>query len=750
MSRNPSKHLAYHESAKRTFQEKYEYIKHIHNELTNTLAENKFNPDSPAQQELLKQLKEKEERYRTEMYLLENDNPDMIKDTFHGARIIPHTESWKTKQRVLNKHRVRSKNKEKKTLQEGKTLLTTEDLAALKKKKKEIDKLKMAWPKMFLTEIGKLSDLSLDTSERYALEMADMQEFLKAALKPSRSGEIARWIRIIRPTKISHVVTVLVEGVSLADILEASQLSPDQHTDTSASSQVTDSLENGNADVTMEEVCDSTDIMNNTQSDNKRTQGENHGRQLKWLSDVLPRTSRSTNIKVEVMAPAKYKVAPIEELIKISLNRKHKEKLLQDSRLCENFKKEDTDVEFRDVFPLTIKKESYNLPESDNFDRRKLLLSIDELAGNCYPLNYPGLPGYGDPAFKNTCDSYSEVTPSSPMFSLDCEFIHAVNNEVMVFWISVVDETLEVVYESFINPGIPQSDYLDLYKHHWFKLKDVTTKLCDVQNDLKKILPTDAILVGHSLNHDLMHLKMMHPYVIDTASIYSLRKLASTLKHLIYKFLGETIQKDNEAHNPTEDATAVMKLVQLKLKHDFKFGNCAVDKLATRYCWQTGTYDITPHAAERRKVWDTITKKNYAITLFQHLSSLRIALLTTPLGMEHYECVRPGMKNVYIEVLPGNKHVSKKAAEVVRNRNWTFVHMKMDQKLEESQSSEGLRHHLRKLDKRLGRIINGAASKSLLVFLFSGSSLNAPEDKLSNGFAMIGVKDLPCHFRINN
>ncbi|KAK3863846.1 hypothetical protein Pcinc_030414 [Petrolisthes cinctipes] len=747
MSHNPSKHLAYHESAQRTLQEKYDYTKHVHNELTNTLAENKFNPDTPAQQELLKQLKEKEERYRTNMYLLVNDNPDMLKDTFRGARIIPHREFWTTKQRMLNKHRVRSKNKEEK---KGKTLLTAEDFAAYKKKKKEIDKLKMAWPKMFLSEIGKLSDLSLDTSERYALDMADMQEFLRASLRPCRTAEIARWIRIVRPTKISHVVTVLVEGVSLADILEASQLSPDQHTDTSASSQVTASLENGNADVTMEEVCDSTDIMSNTQSDNKRTQGENHGRQLKWLSDVLPRTSRSTNIKVEVMAPAKYRVAPIEELIKIPINYKQKEKLLKDSRLCENLKKEDTDVKFRDVFPLTIKKESYNLPESDNFDRRKLLLSIDELAAICYPLNYPGLPGYDDPAFKNTCDSYSEVTPSSPMFSIDCEFIHTVDNEVMVFWISVVGETLEVVYESFMNPGIPQSDYLDLYKHHWFKLKDVTTKLCDVQKDLKKILPPDAILVGHSLNHDLMHLKVMHPYVIDTASIYSLRKLPSTLKLLTYKFLGETIQKSNQAHNPTEDATAAMKLVQLKLKHNFKFGNCEVDKSALKYCGQTGTYDIAPRVAERRKLWETITKKNYAITLFQHLSSLRIALLTTPLGMEHYEFVGPGMKNVNVEVLPGNKHVSKKAAEVAGNKDWTFVHMKMHQKLEESQNSEELRHHLRKLDKRLGRIINGAASKSLLVFLFSGSSLNAPEDKLSNGFAMIGVKDLPCHFRINN
>lgn len=70
----------------------------------------------------------------------------------------------------------------------------------------------------------------------------------------------------------------------------------------------------------------------------------------------------------------------------------------------------------------------------------------------------------------------------------------------------------------------------------------------------------------------------------------------------------------------------------------------------------------------------------------------------------------------------------------------------MDQKLEESQSCEERLHHLEKLDKRLGRIIKSAASKALLVFVFTGSSLNVPEDKISNGFAMLGVKDMPSRF----
>ena len=40
-------------------------------------------------------------------------------------------------------------------------------------------------------------------------------------------------------------------------------------------------------------------------------------------------------------------------------------------------------------------------------------------------------------------------------------------------------------------------------------LEDVTTRLEDVQNDLQKILPPDAILVGQSLNCDLAAMKMV-------------------------------------------------------------------------------------------------------------------------------------------------------------------------------------------------------------------------------------------------
>ena len=48
------------------------------------------------------------------------------------------------------------------------------------------------------------------------------------------------------------------------------------------------------------------------------------------------------------------------------------------------------------------------------------------------------------------------------------------------------------------------------------------SRLKDVQADLKRLLPPDAILVGQSLNCDLKALEMMHPYVIDTSIIFNI------------------------------------------------------------------------------------------------------------------------------------------------------------------------------------------------------------------------------------
>ncbi|TKS68543.1 RNA exonuclease 5 [Collichthys lucidus] len=70
-------------------------------------------------------------------------------------------------------------------------------------------------------------------------------------------------------------------------------------------------------------------------------------------------------------------------------------------------------------------------------------------------------------------------------------------------------------------------------------LRSVTTTLRDVQVKLKTLLPSDAVLVGHSLNNDLMALKLIHQHVIDTSLLYR-REFGQRFK---LKVLAETVLK---------------------------------------------------------------------------------------------------------------------------------------------------------------------------------------------------------------
>ncbi|NXJ14997.1 REXO5 exonuclease, partial [Odontophorus gujanensis] len=186
-------------------------------------------------------------------------------------------------------------------------------------------------------------------------------------------------------------------------------------------------------------------------------------------------------------------------------------------------------------------------------------LSSEELKKNDYPMrDSPGCKGY----MYTECDL--QRTDSSPLFGLDCEMcLTARGNEVTR--VSLVDAEGQCLLNELVKPESVIVNYCTRYSGVTRKmLLPVKTRLPDIQTRLKKILPRDAVLVGHSLNADLRALQMIHPSVIDTSLLFARNEgRRFKLKFLAKAVLGKEIQCEQRlGHDPAEDARAALELAQ--------------------------------------------------------------------------------------------------------------------------------------------------------------------------------------------
>lgn len=191
------------------------------------------------------------------------------------------------------------------------------------------------------------------------------------------------------------------------------------------------------------------------------------------------------------------------------------------------------------------------------------VLTEEMMIKNKYPVK--GMPGFEE--FVCT-DCVDYVTDSSPLFGIDCEMCLTEDGKELTR-VSLVDSDGKCLMDELVKPQNHILNYLTKFSGITrAMLRPITTTLRDVQEVLNRILPRDAVLVGHSLNHDLIALKLIHKHVIDTSLLYK-RDFHQRFK---LKVLTETILKrqiqteDMLGHHPTEDALATLELAQYFIK----------------------------------------------------------------------------------------------------------------------------------------------------------------------------------------
>lgn len=219
-----------------------------------------------------------------------------------------------------------------------------------------------------------------------------------------------------------------------------------------------------------------------------------------------------------------------DELALLPLTVRHKKRLIEEYGSLENsLEKGEAFKALRSVFPITVPdrplQDNQKKPLQDQkLDSLKLqlLLSASQMVTENYPLPLVGVMQERFKDFRLTGSQYTEVSPASPLYSVDCEMVMTDEGSELAR-ICVVDSTLAVVYHTLVKPGNPVRNYLTQYSGITPDLLEgVTTTLQEVQEAIIALLPPDAILVGQSLNCDLTAMKMMHPYVIDTSVCFNI------------------------------------------------------------------------------------------------------------------------------------------------------------------------------------------------------------------------------------
>eukprot|EP00242_Pyramimonas_sp_CCMP2087_P014025 CAMPEP_0198211550 /NCGR_PEP_ID=MMETSP1445-20131203/24446_1 /TAXON_ID=36898 /ORGANISM="Pyramimonas sp., Strain CCMP2087" /LENGTH=709 /DNA_ID=CAMNT_0043885825 /DNA_START=87 /DNA_END=2216 /DNA_ORIENTATION=+ len=172
-----------------------------------------------------------------------------------------------------------------------------------------------------------------------------------------------------------------------------------------------------------------------------------------------------------------------------------------------------------------------------------------------------------------TFTAAAKETNRPRLLAIDCEMCTTTKGPKELLGVSVVDEDGEVLLDTLVQP---RGTVIDLKTNitgvTMADLEKVTTTCHEVQLKVEALCAADkgAVLIGHSLNHDMMALRLDHRLVIDTAFLFRYQGLASctpSLADLADRLLKCPIRTEAAIHSSREDAVAAMQLVKYALQY---------------------------------------------------------------------------------------------------------------------------------------------------------------------------------------
>lgn len=573
------------------------------------------------------------------------------------------------------------------------TTLSDEDYVQLKRelnhKKRELNSI----PKLRTKLFGENASLTIPSSDRTPIFFTDIQHLIMYGLFGSSSPCIpTRWCHLEKVNKISHTVVVLLDGLSLYHY-------------------------------------------------------SSHESQLNSIQQIFEH-------KFEVVMPAKNLIDDVaNEIMMVPLTNIFRNDLVEKygslEAAIDSIKNPVLMV--NSVFPVSdndsdhsdLKNDAHTINNADEvFSRTQLLLSALQMIDEGYPLPLRGELANRYKDFIMTKDKYKAVTAQSPMFAIDCEMCRTSAGVNELTRISIINENHESIYETLVCPRNKIVDYLTAFSGITPQMmKNVTKTLAEVQADIRKLLPADAILVGQSLHSDLMAMRMMHPYVIDTSVIFNIsgdRRRKSKLQTLAHEFLGEAIQKNPLGHDSIEDCLASLKLTKLKLQRGIDFGDAILTsrRQVNEKIQKISTNNETSDANKslRMAASSTTTSKmdrSTAIITCHHDFSAAYER-TVKEKINDNETISD--KQIHIYTSTSNKAAVQKTCEVALNHALTLTHLNVEQK---KLADEKIEKTMKNVDKWIQNLWECAAPNALFIVLFSGHC--APETSPS-GIAMLQIK----------